>query len=95
MHLSTYHPQGNGNVERLHKTMTHGLSLYVNSKGTNWDDFIPLYLMAYSVTPHRTGRYNPYYLHHYRDMIVPTSQDHMAKWTSDVRETEYDIGENT
>jgi len=41
MHSSAYHPQGNAHVERFHKTMNQGLSHYVNSAGTNWDDLIP------------------------------------------------------
>jgi len=45
--------------------------------------------MDYSVTPHRTSGYSPYYLLHNRDMIFPTSQDLRAKLTPDVRETEY------
>ena len=64
MHSSAYHPQGNAHVERLHKTMNQGLSHYVNSAGTNWDDLVPYYLLAYRGTPHGTGGYSPYnFLH--------------------------------
>jgi hypothetical protein len=89
MHSSAYHPQGNAQIERFHKTMNQGLSHYVNSAGTNWDDLIPYYLMAYRGTPHSTSGYSPYYLLHGREMILPTSHDLRAKLTPDVRGTEY------
>jgi transposase InsO family protein len=89
MYSTAYHPQGNAQIERFHRTMNQGLSHYVNSAGTNWDDLIPYYLMAYRGTPYGTSGYSPYYLLHGREMILPTSHDLRAKLTPDVTETEY------
>jgi hypothetical protein len=88
MHSSAYNPQGNGTIERLHKTMNQGLSHYVNSTGTDWDNLIPFYMMAYRGTPHGTHGFSPFYLLHGREMILPTSQGLKAKLTAEVRETE-------
>jgi transposase InsO family protein len=89
MHSSAYHPQGNAQIERFHRTMNQFLSHYVNSAETNCGDLIPYYLMAYRGTPHCTSGYSPYYLLHGREMILPTSNYLRAKLASDVRETEY------
>jgi hypothetical protein len=88
MHSSAYNPRGNGTIERLHKTIDQGLSHYVNSSGTDWDNLIPFYMIAYRGTPHGTHGSSPFYLLHGREMILPTSQDLKAKLTAEVRETE-------
>ena len=36
-----YHPSSNGMVERLHRSLHAGLSHYVNSTHTNWDEVLP------------------------------------------------------
>jgi hypothetical protein len=89
MNSSAYHPQSHGAIEKYRKTMNQGLSHYVNAAGTNWDTLVPFYLMAYGATPHGTSGYSPYYLLHGREMVLPTSQNLRAKFTPDVRETEY------
>jgi transposase InsO family protein len=60
MHSSAYNPRGNGTIERLHKTMNQGLSLYVNWSGTDSDDLILFYMMAYRGTPHGTHGFSPF-----------------------------------
>jgi hypothetical protein len=87
LHSSAYHPQGNGQIERIHKNMNQGLSHYVNVSGTNWDDLVSFYLMAYPATPHGTSGYSLYHLLYGRDVILPTLQDLRGKLTPDVRET--------
>jgi transposase InsO family protein len=87
MHSSAYHPKGNAQIGRFYRTMNQGLSHYVNSAGTNWDDLIPL--MAYRGTQHGTSGYSPYYLLNGREMILPTSHELRAKLTPDFRETNY------
>ena len=36
-----YHPQGDGLVERLNRTLINALSKYVGPDQTDWDDWIP------------------------------------------------------
>ena len=38
---TAYHPQGNGCLERWHKSLCEGLSHYVNACGNNWDTLVP------------------------------------------------------
>jgi hypothetical protein len=82
MHYSAYNPRGNGTIERLHKTMSQGLSKYVNSSGTDWYTLIPFYMMAYRETPHGTHGFSPFYLLHGREMVLPTSEALKAKLTA-------------
>ena len=51
-HITTtaYHPAGNGQVERTHRTMK-ALSCYINASGTNWDEVLPYFLMSYRASP--------------------------------------------
>ena len=66
-HTTPYHPSSNGMVERLHNSLHAGLSHYVNSTHTNWDEVLPFFLMAYRATPNVTTGYSPFFLFHGRD----------------------------
>jgi hypothetical protein len=79
IHSSAYNPRGNGMMERIHKTTNQGLSHYVNSYIRDWNTLIPFYIMAYRGTPHGTSGFNPYYLLHGTEIILPTYQDLRAK----------------
>jgi transposase InsO family protein len=79
LNTSAYHPQGNGVVERFHRTLHKSLSHYINESGTNWDTLLPFFIMAYHGCPHSSTGYTPYYLLHGREMILPTNQNLRAK----------------
>ena len=85
---TAYHPQSNGRLERMHKTLAESLSHYVNSCGTNWDALVPFFLMAFRNLPHGTTKYSPYYLLHGREMVVPSLQHLSAKLSPELRHTE-------
>ena len=76
---SSYHPQSNGTVERLHRSLHSGLSHYVNASNTNWDVLTPFFLMAYRATPNTVTGYSPFYLSHGRKMQLPNQNDLKAK----------------
>ena len=42
-----YHPQSDGMVERFNRTLESQLSKFVNHHHTNWDERVPLLLIAY------------------------------------------------
>ena len=86
---TAYHPQGNGCLERWHKSLCEGLSHYVNACGNNWDTLVPFYLMAYRNTPHGTTKYSPFYMLHGREMVLPTMQSLRAKLPPEIRETDH------
>ena len=73
-----HHPSSNGMVERLHRSLHAGLSHYVNSTHTNWDEVLPFFLMEYRATPVTTG-YSPFFLLHGREMTLPSNEELNAK----------------
>ena len=42
-----YHPQGNGKVERFHRTLNNSLATLVNKSHSNWDRHVDSVLFAY------------------------------------------------
>jgi transposase InsO family protein len=68
---TSYHPFGNGQVERFHRSLHTGLSHYINATNTNWDTLTPFFLMAYRATPNSGTGYSPFFLLHGRDMTLP------------------------
>lgn len=71
LQTSAYHPQGNGLVERLHRTLVHSLACIVRRDGRDWDRWIPYTLLAYRSTPHSSTGYTPYFLVHGREPQLP------------------------
>lgn len=67
-----YHPQCNGMIERLHKSLADMISHFVAADGKNWDEVLPYALMAYRSAPHSLTGYSPYMLLFGREMRLPT-----------------------
>ena len=86
---TAYHPQANGKLERLHRTLAESLSHYVNASGNNWDTLVPFFLMSFRNTPHGTSKFSPYYMLHGREMVIPSLQDLKAKLSPEIRDTEH------
>src|SRR6185437_506791 len=63
-HVTTtpWHPQSNGDVESLNKTLKTMLKLYVNEAHTNWDEQLPWVLFAYNTSYHSLYQETPYYM---------------------------------
>ena len=55
-----YHPQGNGNVERLNRTFTTMVKKYVNEAQTDWDIYLPTITYAYNSSEHETTKATPF-----------------------------------
>lgn len=47
--ISSYHPQFNGAIESLNKTLTKGLTKICNIDQNDWDDKIPAILWSYRI----------------------------------------------
>ena len=62
MHTSPYHPQSDGMVERINKTLANMLSAYVNEYHTDWDEYVPFVMMAFRSVEHETTECTPNYL---------------------------------
>ena len=50
-HTTAYHPQGDGMVERLNRSILQMLHTYV-IKECDWERYLPLIMYAYHTTPH-------------------------------------------
>jgi hypothetical protein len=75
LQTSSYHPQGNGICERMHKLLIDMLSHFVRKDAKDWDLFVPYAVMAYRSMPHCSTKYSPYYLVYGRDMRLPIEDD--------------------
>ena len=67
---SPYHPQTNGMVERLNRTLCNSLAK-VKEKDEDWDIHIPAILFAYRTKRHATTGYTPFQLVYGRQAILP------------------------
>lgn len=71
LQTTAYHPQSNGLVERMHRTLVDSLAHYVSRDGRNWDEWIPFALMAYRTTVHSSTGFSPHYLFYGRELELP------------------------
>ena len=67
------HPQTDGLVERLNRTLKQMMSKLVPKGGHNWDTLLGPVLFAYRRTPHTSSGESPFYLVYGRDACVPSS----------------------
>lgn len=68
---TAYHPEGNGMIERLHRTLNDSISHFVRRDGTDWDRWVPYALMAYRSIPHASTGLTPNYLMFGREILAP------------------------
>ena len=53
------HPQPDGMVERYNRTLEHQIAMFVNENKREWDEHIPLLLMAYRTAIHESTGITP------------------------------------
>ncbi|KAI9552214.1 pol polyprotein [Daphnia sinensis] len=72
-HLITtaYHPQCNGLVERFNHTFAEMLSMFVNSKHSNWDSVIDHVVFAYNTSRQESTGETPFFLLYGREAVLP------------------------
>ena len=72
-HVTTsyYHPQSNGKVERLHRTMNDILAKKIGENRQSWDLYINQMLAALRFNVSESTKFSPYYLLYGRDVILP------------------------
>ncbi|UYV63208.1 K02A2.6-like, partial [Cordylochernes scorpioides] len=68
---TAYHPQTNGLTERLNKTLTDMISMYVDVDQKNWDNILPYVTFAYNTARQETTGYSPFFLVHGREVETP------------------------
>ena len=69
------HPQTDGQVEWLNRTLKAMLTKLVGKKAHNWDTLLGPLLMTYCTTPQVSTGESPFYLLYGRDAKLPTALD--------------------
>lgn len=60
--LSTaYHPQSDGQTERVNQVLESYLRIYTNYDQSNWSDLLPVAEFAYNNSPHATTKVSPFF----------------------------------
>ena len=66
-----YHPQGDGQVERLNKSLVKILSKLISDHRRDWADFVPKAVLTYNTSVHESTGFTPYRLMFGRKAILP------------------------
>ena len=66
-----YHPQGDGQVERLKKSLVKILCKLISDHRRDWADFVPKAVLAYNTSVHESTGFTPYRLMFGREAILP------------------------
>ena len=64
-------PESDGMVERFNRTLEAMLSMFVSENQRDWDEFLPMLMMAYRSTPHDSTKYSPNMLMMGRESSLP------------------------
>ena len=66
-----YHPQGNGQVERLNKSLVKILCKLISDHRRDWAYFVPKAVLAYNTSVHESTGFTPYRLMFGREASLP------------------------
>ena len=66
-----YRPQSDGMIERANRTIENMLSAFVDENQKNWDDLIPLLMLAYRSSVHESTGVSPNEMVFGHSVILP------------------------
>ena len=66
-----YHPQSDGMVEKMNRTLKNILSKLVNERQDDWDMWLPQALLSYRSTVHNSTGFSPHLLMFERETRLP------------------------
>src|SRR5262249_10578739 len=64
---SSFHPQTDGQTERMNRTLEQYLRMYVDYRQTNWDELLPLAEFAINNHTSSSTGFSPFYLNYGRN----------------------------
>ncbi|UYV79967.1 K02A2.6-like [Cordylochernes scorpioides] len=67
---TSYHPQTNGQTERMTRTLADMMAMYIDERHQNWDEILPFVTFAYNSSIQDTTGYSPYFLIHGREPLT-------------------------
>ena len=94
---STFHPEDNGRVENLHKTLRSMLKARVEDNPATRDEHLDFCLMAYRSSVHSSTGHNPFELMFGREMRIPLdvmvggAEDNECSYTDFITNLEEDL----
>ena len=68
---TAYHPQTDGQAERMNRLVGEVLRHFVYADQTDWDELLPMVEFAINSSPNRSTGYTPFYLNYGREPRVP------------------------
>ena len=86
---TAYHPQGDGLVERLNRTIVSTLRVYVADLPTFWDQYVSTVLLAYRTAKHSSTQFTPAQLMFGRQLRLPIDLVYGSPPTEFVSPAEY------
>ncbi len=72
VNTTAYHPQTDGLVENMNKTLRAMIAKHAHRCGTAWDSYLQQLFFAYRVKPHESTGETPFHLLYGRDARLPT-----------------------
>lgn len=106
LNMSTaYHPESDGQTERMNRTLEEMLRSYVNEKGTDWDRHLATAELAYNTTAQDSTGYSPFRLSYGIDARLPmdhalaeskmndnpTAVELVQRWNADMVQARYNL----
>ena len=70
-HTTPYHPQSDGLVERLNRTIISMLATMVNDVGGDWEEHLPRVCFTYNTSEQGSTGFTPFYLMFGRQARIP------------------------
>ena len=70
-HTTAYHPQGDGLVERLNRTILAMLATVTDEQGEDWESHLAKVCFAYNTSEHVSTGYSPFYMMYGRKAKIP------------------------
>jgi hypothetical protein len=76
---TTYHPESDGQIERVNKVIEDMLRMYVMDKPSKWEDYLHLVQFAYNIGYQPSLKMSPFEALYGRKCNTPVSWDNLAE----------------